>query len=277
MPACLLEDRGIARVAGEEARSFLQGILTCNLDRIEPGRPGFGALLTPQGKILFDFILSARDEGDYWLDCPRMLAPDLARRLSIYRLRAKVTIEDISVHMGVGAIWDESQTGADLLGAETDPRNCELGFRVLGSRDSLLDNPIFERDTSVYEARRIALGVPKGGADFAYGDAFPHEANMDRLHGLDFQKGCYVGQEVVSRVEHRGLARKRVVRVRFDSAAPPPGMPVMAGGTEIGQTGSVAGNRGLAMLRLDRVEDARAAGVAIVTQEGVGLVVEPTP
>ncbi len=118
-------------------------------------------------------------------------------------------------------------------------------------------------DAAAYEAHRIALGVPSGGLDFAYGDAFPHEADMDQLHGVDFQKGCYVGQEVVSRVEHRGSARTRVIPVAFDGVAPATGSAVTAAGRSLGTMGSSAGHRGLALLRLERVDDALAAGAAL--------------
>ena len=115
-----------------------------------------------------------------------------------------------------------------------------------------------------YEAHRIALGVPRGGLDFIYGDAFPHEADMDQLDGVDFDKGCYVGQEVVSRMEHRGTARNRIVPVAADGFAPDAGVPVMAGDKQVGMMGSAAGGRGLAMLRLDRVADALAAGTPLI-------------
>jgi folate-binding protein YgfZ len=125
-------------------------------------------------------------------------------------------------------------------------------------------------NASDYEAHRIALGIPRGGVDFAYGDAFPHEADMDQLGGVDFGKGCYVGQEVVSRMEHRGVARTRAMAVRYDGAAPATGVAVMAGERQVGTMGSAAAGHGLALLRLDRVADAasrgeelRAGGVAI--------------
>jgi folate-binding protein YgfZ len=139
-----------------------------------------------------------------------------------------------------------------------------MGSRLAAPRPGL---PPASASADAYEARRIALGLPKGGIDFAYGDAFPHEANMDRLHGVDFKKGCYVGQEVVSRVEHRGTARKRIAKVRFDGDPPPPGTPVRAGDIEIGTMGSAAGSRGLAMVRTDRAREAMAAGVAFVAAD----------
>src|SRR5258708_33162171 len=127
-------------------------------------------------------------------------------------------------------------------------------------------------DAPAYEAHRIALGVPRGGLDFIYGDAFPHETDMDQLAGVDFDKGCYVGQEVVSRIEHRGTARTRIVPVTAGNFAPDAGVPVMAGDKQVGTTGSHAGNRGLAMLRLDRFPEAPAAGMPLTA---AGLAIEP--
>jgi hypothetical protein len=127
-------------------------------------------------------------------------------------------------------------------------------------------------EAAAYEAHRIAQGVPRGGLDFIYGDAFPHETDMDQLGGVDFDKGCYVGQEVVSRMEHRGTARNRIVPIAAKGFAPDGGVPVMAGDKQVGITGSHAGNRGLAMLRLDRVADARAAGLPLIAG---GVPIEP--
>ncbi len=125
-------------------------------------------------------------------------------------------------------------------------------------------------DAAGYEAHRIALGIPRGGSDFIYGDAFPHETDMDQLGGVDFAKGCYIGQEVVSRIEHRGSARTRIVSITYDGFAPEAGMGVIAGDKNVGTLGSTADGRGLAMLRLDRIEDALAAG-APITAGGVPL------
>jgi folate-binding protein YgfZ len=222
------------------------------------GRAGFGALLTPQGKIIVDFFI-IEDGGDFLIDCLRALAADLLKRLRMYKLRAKVEIADLSDAWGVAAIWETGE--APPPGAVPDPRDPSMGSRLAAPRPGL---PPASASPDAYDARRIAFGLPKGGLDFAYGDAFPHEANMDRLHGVDFRKGCYVGQEVVSRVEHRGTARKRIAKVRFDGEAPPPGAPIRAGDIEIGTTGSAADSHGLAMVRTDRAREAMAAGIAFV-------------
>jgi folate-binding protein YgfZ len=269
MNAALLPDRGVVKVAGEAARRFLQGLVTADVSALAPGQARFGALLTPQGKIIVDFILTeapAADGGGFFLDCPRALAPALIEKLTFYRLRAKVEIEDLSAKLGVLAAWDG--TGATQCGLlYPDPRLPALGMRCILppalAAEAAAEFGASLADEIAYERHRIALGVPRGGADFIYGDAFPHETDMDQLAGVDFAKGCYIGQEVVSRVEHRRIARTRIVPVAFDGFAPEAGMPVMAGDKNVGTLGSSAGGRGLAMLRLDRVEDALAAGAPL--------------
>ena len=253
MPVAVLGDRGVARVAGGEARAFLQGLVTCDMDKVAPGKAGFGALLTPQGKITVDFIVTEGD-GAFWLDCPASLVADLVKKLRMYRLRARLDIDDVSATHGVLASWGPEARGAP------DPRDAGLGAREIIARGSAPEDPAA---VVAYEALRIRRGVPRGGVDFAYGDAFPHEANMDLLHGVDFKKGCYVGQEVVSRVEHRGTARKRVARVTFEGAAPAPGATLMAGDIEIGVMGASIDGAGLAMVRVDRAAEAAAAGVPV--------------
>ena len=256
MPKAFLEDRGVVRVSGDTAREFLQGLVTCDVLCVTPQRFAFGALLTPQGKIIVDFIINEAD-GAFWLDCPLTLAADLTKRLRFYRLRSKLDIDDLSTTHGVSVVWDEASP------AIADPRDARLGERIVGERVVLIKHYGLD-NAALYEAHRIEIGVPKGGVDFAYGDTFPHEANMDLLTGVDFTKGCYVGQEVVSRVEHRGLARKRIAHVEFAGVAPAPGASIRAGEHEIGVMGSSAPGIGLAMLRLDRVEEAKARDEEIV-------------
>ncbi len=255
MPSTFLGDRGLLRVSGADARSFLQGLFTCDLERVAPGAPAFGALLTPQGKIITDFIVSQQGEN-FWLDAPRALVADLLKRLRLYRLRAKIELEDLSETMGVAAIWDESSPA----GAAPDPRHAGLGARLIAERAALASHP---DNRAAYEAHRIACGIPQGGVDFVYGDTFPHEANMDLIGGVDFKKGCYVGQEVVSRVHHRGTARRRILPVRFNGEAPPPGTHVLAGEMEVGTLGSSVAGHGLASIRTDRAHDAKVAGTPL--------------
>lgn len=256
-----LPDRGVVKVVGDDARSFLNGLVTCDMAKVSPGRAGFAALLSPQGKILFDFIIAEAepaDGGGFFLDCPRALAPDLMKRLNLYKLRAKVICEDLSDVLGVAAVAGEGTFDAGDYLAYADPRLPALGLRLIGERNRLA---ALGGSAQTYHDRRITLGVPEGGKDFAYADTFPHEALMDQLNGVDFRKGCYVGQEVVSRMEHRGTARSRIVPVIYAGGfGPDPGAEVIAGEKVVGRTGSKTAGRGLALLRLDRLADALAEG-----------------
>jgi folate-binding protein YgfZ len=269
MKAALLPNRGVVKVAGDDARKFLNGLLTADIERVTPAAPCFAALLTPQGKIVVDVIVveaPAADGGGFFLDTPRALAKLLLDKLNFYKLRAKVIAEDLSDVLGVMAAWDgRGETDYGLTYA--DPRLAALGLRVMLpphlAAPAAADLGAELTSDAAYEAHRIALGVPRGGLDFTYGDAFPHEADMDQLHGVDFAKGCFVGQEVVSRMEHRGNARARVVPVAYDGFPPDAGAAVTAGGKPVGTFGSAAKGHALALLRLDRAEDALAAGNAL--------------
>ncbi|MBW7960751.1 folate-binding protein YgfZ [Bradyrhizobium sp. BR 10261] len=264
MKSAFLPDRGVIKVAGEDARNFLNGLITTDVDKLKPGLGRFGALLTPQGKIIVDFLITEAPGGHgggFLIDCPKPLADTLATKLKFYKLRAKVTVEILD--LGVLAAWEgQPATQPDL--AFADPRNAELGTRILIPEDlkQKLSDLIGAElvDAGEYEAHRIAVGVPRGGLDFMYSDAFPHETNMDRLSGVDFDKGCYVGQEVVSRMQHRGTARTRSVKVLIEDSAPEVGVTVMAGDKSVGTMGSSAKGKGIALVRIDRVADALDAG-----------------
>jgi len=270
MKAALLPDRGVVKVAGDGARSFLHGLVTADMLKLTSGAACFCALLTPQGKIIADFIVAeapAAAGGGFFLDSPRELGCTLVEKLNLYKLRAKVIIEDLAEILGVMAVWDGSGTTEYGL-CYPDPRLPALGSRVMLpphlAAAAAVELGAALVDSSAYEAHRIALGVPRGGLDFSYGDAFPHETDMDQLGGIDFAKGCYVGQEVVSRMEHRGTARTRAVPVRYDGAAPQAGTAIMAGARQVGIMGSAAAGRGLALLRLDRVADAMSRDEPLV-------------
>src|SRR5882757_5974560 len=271
MKAALLPDRGVVKVSGEAARDFLNGLVTTDVGLIQPGLGRFGALLTPQGKIVVDFLITEAPSGHgggFLIDCPRALAQTLADKLGFYKLRAKVVVENLSDSLGVLAVWDgEPGIKPDLTFA--DSRNEKLGWRILipaelaSKAAGLIGADLVE--CAVYEAHRIACGAPRGGIDFMYGDAFPHETNMDRLHGVDFDKGCYVGQEVVSRMQHRGTARTRTVRVILEDFSPEPGTAILAGDKPVGTIGSTAGRNGLALIRIDRAADALAKGTPLTS------------
>lgn len=269
MKSAFLPDRGVVKVAGEDARNFLNGLVTTDVDKLKPGLGRFGALLTPQGKIIVDFLITeapAGHGGGFLIDCPKPLADGLATKLKFYKLRAKVTVENLSDDLGVLAAWDGQPVAQPDL-AFADPRNGELGYRILIPEDlkqkvsDLIGAELV--DAAAYEAHRIALGVPRGGLDFIYSDAFPHETNMDRLSGVDFDKGCYVGQEVVSRMQHRGTARTRSVKVLLEDLSPELGVSVLAGDKPVGTMGSSAQGKGIALVRIDRVADALDAGLAL--------------
>jgi folate-binding protein YgfZ len=282
MQAALLPDRGVVKVAGDDARRFLNGLATNDIGKVAPGQARYAALLTPQGKIIADYLVAAAtpdDGGGFFLDCPRALARTLVDKLNFYKLRAKVTVDDLSGALGVMAAWDGA--GLSEYGLSyADPRLAALGTRTILPPDvvaeAAVDLGATLADAEAYDAHRIALGVPRGGMDFAYGDTYPHEANMDQLAGVDFGKGCYIGQEVVSRVEHRSSARNRLVPVAYDEFAPSSGLPVMAADKQVGVLGSTAKGRGLALLRLDRVADALAAGTPLLCGNIPVHLVKPT-
>ena len=274
MKAALLPDRGVIKVIGDGARNFLHGLVTADMLNLTPGSARFCALLTPQGKIIADFFVveaPPQDGGGFFLETPRAPIATLLERLNLYKLRAKVLIEDLSEILGVLAIWDGASATKYGL-CYHDPRLPGLGMRSMmpphRAATAAAELGATLLAVEEYEAHRIALGIPRGGVDFAYGDAFPHETDMDQFGGIDFAKGCYVGQEVVSRIEHRGTARTRAVPIRYDGAAPPSGAAITAGGRQVGAMGSAMHGRGIALLRLDRVAEADgktldAGGVAI--------------
>jgi folate-binding protein YgfZ len=254
-----LPDRAVLRVSGPAAGAFLQGLVTNNVEKATETRAVHAGLLTPQGKILFDFFLIA-DGVSFLLDVDRDKAAALAQRLGFYKLRAAVEITS-EPDFAVAACWGSLPQLPDGIIAYADPRLPELGVRLLvpaGADFAALDCAAARE--SDYHARRISFGVPDGGRDYSYGDAFPHEAMFDQLESVDFKKGCFVGQEVVSRMEHRGTARKRIVRIEGERPLPDPGTEITAGSVPIGTLGSVSGASGLALLRLDRAEEAKARG-----------------
>jgi len=267
--AAILPDRAAVRIGGADARKFLQGLITSDMEKSRDGTAIHAALLSPQGKILFDFFVVPVGDG-FLLDGPRSAASELAKRLGFYRLRAEVTITE-EPGFAVAAVWGQAPAAPGGVFAYPDPRLPELGYRMVlpdGVGIEALGCQVAGDDA--YHHLRIGLGVPEGGRDFAYGDTFPHEALLDQLHGVDFAKGCFVGQEVVSRMEHRGTARKRIVKVKGDAGLPGSGTEVEAGGMPIGSLGSVSGASGLALLRLDRATEALAAGKSLVAG-GVNL------
>lgn len=277
-----LSDRAVLRLSGADTRKLLQRLITVDFDDVSPERAGYGALLSPQGKIMFDFFVAETGNG-YLFDCAASKKDELVKRLIFYRLRAKMEIEDLSERFKVLAIWGggDEGLGADAGAARAfdggvlyrDPRVAEMGVRAMVPRDLVISGEsVPEAD---YHAHRIAVGVADSDRDLASGDLFPHEANFDQFHGVDFAKGCYVGQEVVSRMEHRGTgARKRIVPILARGGSLTPGETLMAGDKAIGEVLSAGGVQALALVRLDRAESALGADEVLKTSNGVEVVLQ---
>ena len=278
MPSAVLADRTVVSVSGPDAEHFLQNILTVDLDKLGQGEAKPGALLSPQGKILFDFLISRNGEDGFRLDCRADIASDFLRRLTLYRLRAKVelSLEDQVV---VGVSWeDDSRSSENDSPRLTDTRFKEaFVFRTYGASlppplkgEGDVGGSAPESPSPLWgdwHAVRIANGIAESGSDYALGDAVPHDVLLDEIGGVGFRKGCYVGQEVVSRMQHRGTARRRVLLVSAEASLPAPGTEIVAGGKAMGTLGSVAGNHGLAIVRIDRVKDALDAGQEITAAD----------
>lgn len=236
-----LPGRAVISVTGPEAGHFLHNLLTADIDHLGEGQAAYAALLTPQGKILFDMFVLRAGEG-YLIDCAASQRADLLKRLSMYKLRAKVEIaprDDLAVAVSPG----------EMAGGYRDPRDPAIGWRSIGAPAGAARG---------YDAARIAAGLADSVADLGSNEVFPHEANLDQLGGVSFRKGCYVGQEVVSRMEHRGLARSRILPVVLEGAVPAKGTEIRAGDKQVGTLLSSVGQRALALIRLDRLAEASA-------------------
>jgi folate-binding protein YgfZ len=255
MPAVFLKDRSFIHVAGAEAESFLHNLITTDLVSLGADEVRPGALLMPQGKILFDFMIR-RDGAGFLLETDTTQRDGLMKRLTMYRLRAKIDFTAPEVE-GVTVAWaDEAGEGPK------DSRFSKADIAL--TRTPGLHGHDAE---ALYEELRIANGVAISGRDFALQDAFPHDVLMDLNGGLGFRKGCYIGQEVVSRMHHRGTARRRVVIVNASADLPASGTELTVGGKPMGALGSIAGSKGLAIVRIDRAGEANAAAVPILAGE----------
>lgn len=252
-------DRTLARVSGPDAREFLQGLVSNDVRRLDAG-PVYAALLSPQGKYLFDFLLVPDGDG-ILLDVKSDRAAALLQRLAMYRLRAKAAIAPDPRAVVLG-------DGAPPAGAFPDPRDPGLGWRAYpGDAASFLAG-LAPLDPAAHEARRVALAVPETGIELRPDESYILEMGFERLHGVDFRKGCYVGQEVTARMKHKTELRKGLVAVRVEGEPPPPGTEILAGGKPAGTLFSVASGRGLAHLRFDRAEGELSAGTARVFRDG---------
>jgi tRNA-modifying protein YgfZ len=264
-----LPDRGVVAVTGVDAVPFLDNLITNAVDRIAPGEARFAALLSPQGKITHEFFAIRTAQG-FLLDTNRANIADLIKRLSLYKLRAKVTIKDESDTL-LAAVSDLNPAGSHAA-VFPDPRDGNLGHRVI-ARDTTLSLNHDPNDVIAYRRRRIACGVPEAGVDYTLGDTFPHEANYDRLQGVSFKKGCFVGQEVVARMQNKTVVRRRIAKIASDTPLKT-GAIVHHGAGEIGRVGTVVEITGLAMIRLDRALEASDKGETL-TADGLKITVDP--
>lgn len=243
-----LQSRALVAVSGEDWRAFLQGLLTQDVETLATGEIRFGALLTPQGRLLFDLFLIGREDGA-WLDVARDRRDDLIQRLNIYKLRAKVVVaSDETVVSAAFSPASALSTSPPGEGALRDPRLQALGWRIYGDAKATTTE-------EAYEIHRLACGVP-APADWGSDETYPIEANFDLLGGIDFSKGCFVGQETTSRMKRRGQIKTRMVPLAFDGPAPPVGTEVLAGELRAGKMLSGGYRRAMALLRLDRIEGA---------------------
>ncbi|MBB3998922.1 CAF17-like 4Fe-4S cluster assembly/insertion protein YgfZ [Aureimonas pseudogalii] len=261
MSSARLPDRAVLLVGGPEAEPFLQNLVTADLDALPAGEARPAALLTPQGKILFDFLISRAADG-LRLDVAAGARADLAKRLTLYRLRAKVTLTPVGD--AVAAVWDTGEMPADAL---RDTRFPAPVFRLYGTAAEAAGS-----DVAGFETLRLAEAVAEAERDFPASDVFPHDVLLDQNGGVSFRKGCYVGQEVVSRMQHRGTARRRLMVLRAEGHLTP-GANVEAGGRTIGTVLSAAGALGMGMIRIDKMADALRAD-ATLSADGVPLEAE---
>ena len=283
----LLPDRAVIRVSGPDRVSFLQGLVSNNIETISAEKSGYGALLTPQGKFLFDFFVYHQDEDSLLIECERgengERAAELFKKLRMYKLRAKAELSDITDSYDVIAVFGKDALSALSLDATpgttahmadgikaVDPRLAEMGARVLLPKNALIEMAAIgaeESDIETYHEMRVSLGIPNGSEELEIEKSILLENGFEELGGVDFKKGCYMGQELTARTKYRGLVRKRLLPVKIDGPAPDAGTPIMNGDKEAGIIRSVHGDHGLAMIRLERVEgDAElTAGDAKIT------------
>jgi folate-binding protein YgfZ len=263
-----LSSRGVLRVAGDDRRAFLQGLVSNDVNKAGPERAIWSAFLTPQGKFLHEFFLSELSDA-FLLEGEAERLEDLKRRLSMYKLRSKVTIEALP-GMAVAAVFGAPTFGLpDEPGvcaafgdgvACVDPRLSAAGVRVVlprtGAEQALSGAGLAAAAFEDYDRHRIALGLPDGSRDLAVDKAILLENGFDELHGVDWQKGCYMGQELTARTKYRGLIKKRLLPVSIEGPAPAAGTPLLAGGTEAGEMRSSCGDVGLALIRLEHLDSA---------------------
>ncbi len=276
--AVIFDNRVMLRLGGPDARPLLQGLITADLKRLAADRALYSVLLTPQGKFLFDFVISETPaDATLLLETTADRLADLERRLTLYRLRADVTIEPVDPQAAVAMLFGEGAHDLAGLAAEpgvmrhtgglalmVDPRLAALGVRLYGARPTieawLAGQGIATAEPLAFERHRVALAVPEAGSDLVVDKTIMLEAGLDQLGAVAFDKGCFVGQELTARTRYRGLVKRRLVPVTLDGAKVETGFAIMAGEREAGEIRSIAGDLALALLRLDRLDEPLAAG-----------------
>ncbi|MEX2518075.1 MAG: folate-binding protein [Paracoccaceae bacterium] len=252
------KSRALLRIAGDDAHDFLQDLVTNDLDRLTDENLVYAALLTPQGKYLFDFFVGKEPDGALFIDVAANRAAALAQRLSMYRLRRKVEIS--ARDSAITLCWG----GERPEGSRPDPRHPDLGWRLYAAAPP--QGAVLASRAEI-DARRVALLVPETGIELIPDESYILEAGFERLHGVDFRKGCYVGQEVTARMKHKTELKKGLARVAIDGAASP-GAPIEAEGKPAGVLHTVAGPEALAHLRFDRAGGQMRAGEATLRRLG---------
>lgn len=247
--ATIINNRGIIRLTGKDRAPFLQGLITNDVHKIFPNQAIYAALLSPQGKFQFDlFVYQIQD--DWYIECDHDRADMLLKRLSLYKLRSDVTLENVSDRFVVCVIW-----GSDGLNDMTDPRLMEMGSRLILPRDEITSffdrNGYDVRPIEDYDYHRIKLGIPDGERDVLVDRGILLECGFDELNAIDWQKGCYMGQELTARTRYRGLVRKRLVPVHIQGKTPAYQTPIFQGEHEVGELRSVQNDWGLAMIRIE--------------------------
>lgn len=264
--AAHLPDRGIITVSGEDRRGFLQGIVTNDMNKVTTGHAAYGAFLTPQGKYLFDFFM-VMQEDTLLIETERARIADFMKRLTMYKLRAKVDLADASEDFDVYAVFGDDPADTLNIGPDRgiagpvgdgigfiDPRLAAAGARLILPKGAALPDGLGKSDAATYDRHRITLGLPDGSRDLVVEKSTLMENGFDELGGIDWQKGCYMGQEVTARTKHRGLVKKRLLPISISGTAPETGTAVMAGERNVGELRSANGDMGLALIRLDALE-----------------------
>ncbi|MBT3660333.1 MAG: folate-binding protein YgfZ [Rhodospirillaceae bacterium] len=283
----IIDGRGLLKVSGPDAGEFLQGLISNDINLVSAERTIYAALLTAQGKFLFDFFISSLN-GDLVLECEHDRLADLMKKLTMYKLRADVQLKDISDDWQVGVLWGDGVAASVGLDNEpgsamawsggvafVDPRLAGAGLRAVlpvgNAADLLADHGSSAGNTDDYDLQRLTLGLPDGSRDLILEKSILLESGFDELHGVDWKKGCYMGQELTARTKYRGLIKKRLVPVTVDGPLPEPGTPVMADGKDIGEVRSGRGGHALALMRLEHLDPDGpssapfAAGDAMIT------------